>query len=121
MWREAHIITHPEFPRTYLTIDEQKTLQKHDVFFERCALQPLTGKVTWDEVVRNIRAVGAPSTILATDLGQISNPHVEEGLAILIDKLLDAGLREEDIRAMTSAHALECLDIWSEPVEHAPL
>jgi hypothetical protein len=41
------IITHPEFSSTYLTIDEQKTLQKHDVFFERCALQPLTGKVTW--------------------------------------------------------------------------
>ncbi|MFN0072910.1 MAG: DUF6282 family protein [Chloroflexota bacterium] len=105
------IITHPEFPSTHLTIDEQKALLAYDVYFERCVLQPLTGKVEWSEVIRNVQEVGVSSTILATDLGQITNPYADEGLATFIDRLLDAGLRESDISAMVSSHAFDCLGI----------
>ena len=34
------IITHPEFPATYLDQDQQRALGKYDVMFERCFTQP---------------------------------------------------------------------------------
>ncbi|MDE2802467.1 MAG: DUF6282 family protein, partial [Chloroflexota bacterium] len=49
------IITHPEFPATYLDQDQQRALGKYDVMFERCFTQPYTKKVEWETVYDNIR------------------------------------------------------------------
>ncbi len=38
--------------------------------------------------------------MLATDLGQVFNPPVEDGLALMADRLLDAGFSEEEVRTM---------------------
>ncbi len=98
------VITHPEFPTTLLSIDEQKALQKHDVFFERCFTTPQSGKIPWDQVYENVRQVGASTTILATDLGQAANPYVDEGLAEYIGRFLDAGFSETAVQMMVSAN-----------------
>jgi hypothetical protein len=98
------VITHPEFPTTLLSIDEQKALQKHDVFFERCFTTPQSGKIPWDQVYENVRQVGASTTILATDLGQATNPYVDEGLAEYIGRFLDAGFSETAVQTMVSAN-----------------
>jgi len=98
------VITHPEFPTTLLSIDEQKALQKHDVFFERCFTTPQSGKIPWDQVYENVRQVGASTTILATDLGQAANPYVDEGLAEYIGRFLDAGFSETAVQTMVSAN-----------------
>ena len=71
------VITHPEFPATYLDQDQQKALGKYDVMFERCFTQPYTKKVEWETVYDNIRTIGPNSTILSTDLGQSTAPWVE--------------------------------------------
>src|SRR5207237_2233774 len=67
------IITHPEFPTTLLSIEQQQELAKLGVYFERCFTTPYTGKIEWGQVYANIREVGASTTILATDLGQTNN------------------------------------------------
>ena len=46
------IITHPEFPATYLDQDQQRALGKYDVMFERCFTQPYTKKVEWETGLR---------------------------------------------------------------------
>ena len=106
---ERIVITHPEFPTTYLTADEQMELAKYGVFFERCFTQPYTKKVTWETVIDNIRRVGPSTTILSTDLGQSTAPWVEEGMGIFIGNLLDAGFKEKEIERMAQTIAGQLL------------
>jgi hypothetical protein len=44
--------------------------------------------------------VGAENSILSTDLGQRGNPPVEDGLALMADRLLLAGFSEADVHKM---------------------
>jgi hypothetical protein len=94
------VITHPEFPTTLLSIEQQQALAKLGVYFERCFTTPNTGKISWEQVYANIREVGPASTILATDLGQTTAPYPDEGLGIFASKLLDNGFTENEVRRM---------------------
>jgi hypothetical protein len=38
--------------------------------------------------------------VLSTDLGQVFNPPVEDGMALMVDRLLGAGFTEEEIHVM---------------------
>jgi hypothetical protein len=103
------IITHPEFPTTLLSIEQQQELARLGVFFERCFTTPNTGKITWEQVYANIREVGPASTILATDLGQTTAPYPDEGLATFMAKLLDNGFKEREVRAMVRDNPAQVL------------
>jgi hypothetical protein len=101
---ELIVITHPEFPSQNLSADDQISLARRGALLERCFTTPHTGKVTWERWLDNIRAAGPRNSVLATDLGQVDNPPVEDGLALLVDRLLDAGFGEEDVRTMAVAN-----------------
>lgn len=103
------IITHPEFPTTFLPVERQKEIAKYDVMFERCFTTPYTDKVSWEQVVTNITQVGSSNTILATDLGNASLPHVDEGLGIYMGKLLEMGVKDDDLKAMVGRNAMGLL------------
>jgi hypothetical protein len=94
------IITHAEFPTTFLTVEQHREFLPYGVFFERCFTTPYTGKVAWETLIENIKQLGAETTILSTDLGQTTNPYVDEGLEIYFGKLLDAGISERQIERM---------------------
>jgi len=94
------VITHPEFPTTLLSIDQQLELARYGVYFERCYTTPATNKISWEQVFENVRRVGPSSTILATDLGQTTNPHVVEGLSEFAGKMLDAGFTDAEVTQM---------------------
>lgn len=95
------VITHPEFPTQALDAADQQRLADMGAFIEHCFTTAHTGKCTWDEMIGNIRAVGPARTVVSTDLGQVRNPPVAEGLAAFAQRLLDAGLGHQDVRAMT--------------------
>ena len=38
--------------------------------------------------------------MLSTDLGQVFNPPVEDGMALMVDRLLGAGFKEEEVYVM---------------------
>ena len=59
------IVTHPEFPTTMFTMEQQKDLLKYDVYFERCYTTPATGKVEWDYVLNEVKTTGAKNNILS--------------------------------------------------------
>lgn len=103
------VITHPEFPTTCLSIEQQRELARFDVFFERCFTTWFTGKISIEQVFHNIRSLGASTTILSTDLGQSNNPHVDDGLTMFFARLLDAGFSETDVQRMASHNAAEVL------------
>jgi hypothetical protein len=94
------VITHPEFPAQDIGIEDQTALAAKGALLERCFTTPHTGKVTWERVFEAIRATGHEHSVLSTDLGQVFNPPVEDGLPLMADRLLDAGFTEEEIRTM---------------------
>jgi Family of unknown function (DUF6282) len=94
------VITHPEFPSQDLSVDDQRALADQGALLERCFTTPHTGKVTWERWLENIRAVGPEYSVLSTDLGQVFNPPVEDGMALMVDRLLAAGFEEEEVYVM---------------------
>jgi hypothetical protein len=94
------VITHPEFPSQSVGTDDQRALAEKGALLERCFTTPHTGKVPWETWIENIRATGAENSVLSTDLGQSFNPPVEDGLALMVDRLLEAGFDEEEVHTM---------------------
>jgi len=94
------VVTHPEFTSQRLTVDQQRELAAEGALLERCFTTPYTGKVSWDDLFANIRAVGVEHSVLSSDLGQPFNPPVEDGLALFADKLLEAGFNPAEVHTM---------------------
>jgi hypothetical protein len=94
------VITHPDFPSQNLSIDDQHALAQRGALLERCFTTPHTGKISWEQWIDAIRATGAASSVLSTDLGQVFNPPVQDGMGLMVDRLLAAGLRDDELRAM---------------------
>jgi hypothetical protein len=94
------VITHPEFPSQALSVEDQAALVRRGALLERCFTTPHTGKIEWERWIGNIRAAGARHSVLSTDLGQTFNPPVEDGMAIMVDRLLEAGFSEDDVHVM---------------------
>jgi hypothetical protein len=94
------VVTHPEFTSQQLSVDVQRRLAERGALMERCFTTPYTGKVSWELLFDHIRRVGPEHSVLSSDLGQPFNPPVEDGLALLADRLLDAGFSEQEVRVM---------------------
>ena len=94
------VVTHPEFPSQRISPVDQQALAERGALMERALTTAYTGKCTWDEVFAATRAVGARHTVWGSDLGQRFNPPVEDGLAIMADRFLEAGFSEEEVRIM---------------------
>lgn len=94
------IITHPEYPSQNLSAEDQAALARQGAFLERCFAPPYSGKVSWERLFANMRAVGPEHSFLSTDLGQPDNPPIEDGLPLMVDQLLGAGFSEEEIYTM---------------------
>ena len=71
------------------------------VFFI-CFVTYNSGKVDFEVVLKQIRAIGARHIILSTDLGQKTGIYPDEGLEQFVTSLYDRGISEEDIKKMTS-------------------
>jgi len=97
---EEVVVTHPDFPAQDFSVDEQLELAEMGAWIERCFTTPHTGKCSWEQWLEGTRAVGAERTLLSSDLGQIKNPPVEDGLALMADRLLEAGFDEDEVRTM---------------------
>jgi hypothetical protein len=97
---ERIIITHVTFPSTFYSVEEQKEMLKYGAFMEHCYTTPATGKVSWDTVIEQIRAIGPDHTVIGTDLGQSTAVFPDEGLALFGKKLLENGFSEEEIRTI---------------------
>lgn len=97
---ETIVITHPEFPAQDMGVEDQNALASRGALLERCFTTPHTGKVSWERWLEAIRRTGPENSVLSTDLGQTFNPPVEDGMALMADRLLAAGFDEEEVRKM---------------------
>jgi predicted metal-dependent TIM-barrel fold hydrolase len=94
------VITHVDFPTTFYTIEEQKEFEKYGAVMEHCYTTWATGKVTFEETLAQIKALGADRVMLSTDLGQQGACYPDEGLSAFAEKLLNSGISETDISKM---------------------
>jgi hypothetical protein len=94
------VITHPDFPSQNLSVEDQRDLAERGALLERCFTTPHTGKMEWDRWIANIRATGAENSVLSTDLGQVFNPAVEDGMGLMVDRLLEAGFSDQEVHMM---------------------
>lgn len=97
---EKIIVTHPNFPSTFIKKEKQLELVGMGVFIEHCFTTPETGKVKWEVMFEQIKYVGPKNCILATDLGQPKAKFPFDGLRDFITELLENGFTEEDIDYM---------------------
>ena len=98
------VITHPEFPAQSLSVEDQNALAARGALLERCMTTPHTGKIAWEEWIAHIRETGPEHSVLSTDLGQVFNPPVRDGMAIMVDRLLEAGFNDEEVQVMAVAN-----------------
>ena len=107
------VVTHPDFPSQALSIEDQLDLVRRGALMERCFVTFHTEKAPWERMIEGIRATGAEHNVLSTDLGQRFNPPVEDGLALMADRLLDAGFSEDDVRtvAVTNTRRMAGLEV----------
>jgi hypothetical protein len=94
------VVTHPDYPAQDFSVEEQVELAEAGALIERCFTTPYTGKCTWERWLEGTRAVGAARSVISSDLGQVQNPPVEDGLPLMVDRLLDAGFSEAEVRTM---------------------
>lgn len=94
------VVTHPDFPTQRLSVDDQRRLAREGVWLERCFSTAHSGKISWEEMAEIVRSVGARHSFLSSDLGQVHAPPVEDGLPLMVDRFLDLGLREDDVRTL---------------------
>jgi hypothetical protein len=94
------VVTHPEFPSQQISIPDQVELAARGALLERCFTTPHTGKATWELICRASREVGPDHTVWSSDLGQVFNPPVEDGLALMADQFLAAGFNDEEVVTM---------------------
>jgi hypothetical protein len=100
------IVTHPDYPAEDLSAEDQAALAERGAFLERCFTTPYTGKISWEQMCANIRASGPQRSFLSTDLGQPTNPPIEDGIALMADQLLAAGFSEEEISTMAVTNTI---------------
>lgn len=99
------LATHPEYMAP-LSLDDQITLARKGVFFERCfvltteSTKAVGGFLPLEVIVKNIRAVGVESTVLGTDFGQARNIHPVAAMKDYLQRLGEAGFKDSEIETM---------------------
>ena len=107
------LVTHPEWPPTFLSVDQQKTLARRgNVMFERCFVSTThrCGFVPFETIEQAIAETGVENTVLSTDLGQPDTPPPVEGLRAYADRLRSTGFSVDDIRRMIQTNPARLLN-----------
>jgi hypothetical protein len=107
------VVTHPDFPSQALGVDDQIALVRMGAVMERCFVTFHTDKAPWEQMFEGIRATGVENNVLSTDLGQRINPPVEDGLALMADRMMDAGFTDDEVRtvAVTNTRRMAGLEV----------
>jgi hypothetical protein len=98
------VITHPNFPSTSYTKEQQKELADMGAFMEHCFTTPYTKKITWEQAYEEIGYIGPERCLISTDLGQPAYVYPDEGMFEFSKNLLENGFSEEQVRRMTAVN-----------------
>jgi hypothetical protein len=107
------VVTHAMFAPVGMSIPEMQAAAKEGAYLEFVygALIGANRAFEIGDYVKAIRAVGARSCILASDLGQAGNPLHPDGLAAFFKALRGAGISQADIDLMSKTNPAKALGL----------
>ena len=109
------VITHPEYWVVDMSLEMQKELiSDYNVVLERCFMQPLKNGRWVSNAERNLEAIrklGAESTILSTDCGNLAMPPWEESMRQYLQFIADHNVSPEELRSMTKTTPTQLLGL----------
>lgn len=107
------LVNHPELASIDLSLEHQLFLADlGGVWFERvCALTLPPISYPLSRLIQAVRTVGVASTVLASDLGQVQNPHPVKGHLAFLQALADEGISMDSIEEMATHTPLMALGI----------
>ncbi|MGP1348232.1 MAG: DUF6282 family protein [Stomatobaculum sp.] len=105
------ILTHPEFPRTRVSVEMQKEISETGVLIEKCWFNIAQGAVSVEQMAERIHQIGAKNCFLTTDRGQKNFPSPVREMESFISALIGVGVTEEEIKDMTRRVPSEILSI----------
>ncbi len=97
------IATHGTAAPTFLTIDQAKEAARLGAFIEIVGgnLAGKDAQTKIDRFAEQIRGIGVPSIVMASDLGQKANALPPEGFAVFIDAMRKKGFTDQELDVMT--------------------
>ena len=109
------IITHPltEGVGDPLPLEMQKQLVDKGAFIEHCFVATTRdfGALDPKEMIAAIRYVGVEKCILSTDFGQAHNPKPAQGMKMMVEAMLGAGLDEEELEILVKRNPSMMLNL----------
>jgi len=104
--REQHVrrmlLSHVDCLSTRYTVEEQKVFLDLGAVIEHSFLYTAEKAVHWDVICNEIRCAGTDRVVFSTDFGQSRWDSPAEGMRCCIQKLLESGFSEGEVRAMTA-------------------
>ena len=94
------LLTHPEFSRTVIPVEQQRELADLGVIIEHCWYNLAANECTAEEMAEHIRAVGPERCYLSTDRGQADRECPVQAMRLFVDALMQQGLPRASIREM---------------------
>lgn len=96
--------------------EEREMLAKEGVFMEHTAweISPAGGRVNPIDTAAAIEKEGPSNCIMSSDLAQIENPSVAEGMRLFIGSMLSCGLSRKDITYMVKVNPAQLLGLKPE-------
>lgn len=109
---EKLVVTHALFAVVDMSIEQMRQAAQLGAVFELASLGTFMGpgahipwmthwkRVTPEDNVRAVRAIGPERFVIGTDLGQVGNPSHADGYQLFVQQLRAAGLTAEEIDVM---------------------
>lgn len=92
------VVTHGDYPATFMNLDIQKECVKCGAFIEHNYLQIATGESSYETAAGQIREIGSGHTIICSDGGQTTSIPPDQAIETYCRKLLEMEFSEEDVR-----------------------
>lgn len=91
------ILTHADNPADLYTLEQQQEAVSQGAIVEHCYFTTYYGRVSIEEIVRQVKGVGVDNVLMATDFGQVKSPYSDEGIEEYQALLMGAGLTAQEV------------------------
>ena len=108
------LVNHPELWLVGMSVEDQRALAARGVMLERC-IRSVTSKgneaLSPRLIADQIKAVGAESTVMATDYGQVDSSPPPQGMLRYIEEMLEHGISATDVEMMVRVNPARMLGL----------
>lgn len=94
------ILTHPDWNRTVIPLEQQKMLAEMGVLVEKIWGNVIKGHISAEDMANSLKVLGKESVFLVTDLGQKDWPRPVDGMTDYVAAMLELGVDADALHTM---------------------